>query len=96
MHVCPVAAKIPATAPLTALSRFASAKTMLGDFPPSSRLTPFDVLGRSRVEVGPGAIRARERDLSNQSVLDERLPRLRPNPVTTFTTPFGNPPARRA
>ena len=39
MHVWPVAAKIPATAPLTALSRFASAKTMLGDFPPSSRLT---------------------------------------------------------
>ena len=48
MQVCPVAAKIPATAPLTALSRFASANTMLGDFPPSSRLTR--LMSRAAVE----------------------------------------------
>ncbi len=39
MQVCPVAAKMPEIAPLTALSRLASSKTMLGDLPPSSRLT---------------------------------------------------------
>ena len=36
MQVWPVAAKMPAMTPLTALSRSASAKTMFGDLPPSS------------------------------------------------------------
>ena len=35
----PVAAKIPETTPLTACSRSASSKTMLGDLPPSSSVT---------------------------------------------------------
>ena len=35
-QVWPVAAKIPAMTPLTALSRSASGKTMFGDLPPSS------------------------------------------------------------
>ncbi len=39
MQVWPVAAKMPAMAPLTALSSCASSKTMLGDLPPNSRLT---------------------------------------------------------
>ena len=39
MQVWPPAAKIPATAPVAARSRSASSKTMLGDFPPSSRVT---------------------------------------------------------
>ncbi|MCY1538893.1 hypothetical protein D9M68_744560 [compost metagenome] len=39
MQVCPEAAKMPEMAPFTACSILASAKTMLGDLPPSSRVT---------------------------------------------------------
>ncbi len=39
MQVWPVAAKMPETAPFTALSRSASSNTMLADLPPSSRVT---------------------------------------------------------
>ncbi len=39
MQVWPVAAKMPETAPLTALSRLASSNTMLADLPPSSSVT---------------------------------------------------------
>jgi hypothetical protein len=38
-QVCPVAAKMPATAPLIALSMLASANTTLADLPPSSSVT---------------------------------------------------------
>ena len=41
MQVWPVAAKMPETAPATAASMLASSKMMLGDLPPSSRLTRF-------------------------------------------------------
>ena len=41
---------------------------------------PLDVPGRGRVQVGPGAVRAGERDLPNQGMLDERLSRLRTEP----------------
>jgi hypothetical protein len=39
MQVCPVAAKMPETTPLTALSITASLNTILADFPPSSSVT---------------------------------------------------------
>ena len=41
MQVCPVAAKMPDTAPLTAASRSASSNTMFGDLPPSSSVAFF-------------------------------------------------------
>ena len=48
MQVWPVAAKMPEMAPFTALSSFASAKTMLGDLPPSSRLTCLKLAAAAR------------------------------------------------
>ena len=41
MQVWPVAAKMPEMTPFTAFSSSASANTMFGDLPPSSRLTRF-------------------------------------------------------
>ena len=39
MQLCPLAAKMPAITPFTALSRSASAKTIFGDLPPISSVT---------------------------------------------------------
>ena len=41
VHICPVAPKMPETAPMQAWSRSASSNTMLGDLPPSSIDTRF-------------------------------------------------------
>jgi hypothetical protein len=41
MQVCPVAAKMPETAPAAAADKSASSNTMLGDLPPSSSETRF-------------------------------------------------------
>ena len=55
MQVWPVAAKIPDTAPLTASSMFASAKTIFGDLPPSSRLTRLKLFAASSLIARPVA-----------------------------------------
>ena len=39
MQVWPVAANMPDIAPMTAASKSASSKTILGDFPPNSKVT---------------------------------------------------------
>ena len=74
MQVWPEAAKIPAITPFTALLRSASAKISGGDLPPSSSETrAFRSAAASRDrEAGRG--RARERDLVDALVCDERLP----------------------
>ena len=46
-QLCPEAAKMPETTPFTACSRSASAKTMLGDLPPSSSVTVLKCLAAS-------------------------------------------------
>ena len=80
MQVWPVAAKIPATTPLAAASRSASAKTMFGDLPPSSSVTRARCVGGA---VHHGACRSpsrRERDLVDARVLDQRRARLGAEP----------------
>ena len=91
MQVCPVAAKIPATAPLTALSRFASANTMLGDLPPSSRLTRLMSFAAVEYRCAPVRSEPVNATLRTSGCSTSGCPASGPNPVTTFTTPFGNP-----
>jgi hypothetical protein len=43
LHVCPVAAKTPATTPLASASRSASGKTTWGDFDPQLEGDPVDL-----------------------------------------------------
>ena len=56
MHVCPVAAKMPEIAPLTASSKIQSSNTMLGDLPPSSSETFLKVLAASSLTRAPVAL----------------------------------------
>jgi hypothetical protein len=56
MQVCPVAAKMPDTAPLTASSRSASSNTMFGDLPPSSSPTFLKLSGRGLIDDRAGRI----------------------------------------
>ena len=90
MQVWPVAPKMPASAPTTALSRSASAKMMLGDLPPSSSVT-----GTSR-RPAAAAISRPTPGLPVKLTRSTRPPArsARPtlaSPVTTLTTPGGNP-----
>ena len=56
MQVCPVAAKMPEMAPLTASSRMQSSNTTLGDLPPSSSDTFLKVLAASSLTRAPVAV----------------------------------------
>src|SRR5579862_6584726 len=90
MQVWPVAPKMPASAPTTALSISASANTILGDLPPSSSVT-----GR-RLRPAMAAISRATAGLPVKltlSMLGEptsALPTLA-SPATTLITPGGNP-----
>ena len=80
MQVWPVAAKMPEIAPAAAASRSQSSNTMLGDLPPSSRVTRFMVLGGLRVDARAGDVRSGEGDLCDVRVIDEGGPRLLAQP----------------
>ena len=91
MQVWPVAANTPATTPPAAASRSASANTMCGDLPPSSKET------RARCEAAP-AITARpvevapvKATLSTPGCATSGAPASSPKPVTTLKTPGGKP-----
>ena len=72
MQVCPVAAKMPEITPFTALSMSASSKTMFGDLPPSSMADALQAARRRFVDALPGGVRAGERDLGDERMLDQR------------------------
>ena len=87
----PLAAKIPATTPFTALLILASAKIMLGDLPPSSRLiwARFCALFlTTALAPAPPPVKAIRR---TSGCLVNAAPVSAPNPVTTLTTPSGKP-----
>ncbi len=90
MHVCPVAAKIPATTPLVAASRSASANTMLGDLPPSSSETLARWSAASFITLVPVSVEPVNATLSTPSWRTSARPVSAP-PVTTLNTPGGNP-----
>src|SRR6266540_2167048 len=68
-HVCPAAAKIPASTPASACSRFASSNTMLGLLPPSSSMQ----LTRRWPARAAIARAAGERHFRDQRMIDERF-----------------------
>ena len=73
MQVWPVAAKMPDTTPLTALSRSASLNTILADLPPSSSVTGLMDLRRELVDALSGAVAAGEGDLRHMRMGDQAL-----------------------
>ena len=78
--------KTPATAPLTAASRSQSAKTMLGDLPPSSKRTRVMLRATDAAIALPIAVDPVNATLSTLGSLTSASPAATP-PVTTLKTP---------
>jgi hypothetical protein len=95
MQVWPVAAKTPATRPLAAASRSASAKTICGDFPPSSRVTRFRFATAACATLAPVAVDPVNAILSTPGCAASASPVVRSQPVTTLSTPAGSPASCR-
>ena len=76
MQVWPVAAKMPAMTPLAAASRSASANTMFGDLPPSSRLTRARWLAAPCITRAPVAVEPVNAILSTPGCSASGAPRL--------------------
>ena len=80
MHVCPVAANTPATTPLAAASRSASANTTCGDLPPSSRLTRARCPAAARMTAVPVAVEPVKATLSTPGCSASGAPASGPKP----------------
>src|SRR5258706_13178424 len=91
MQVCPVAAKIPDTAPLTASSMTASSNTMLGDLPPSSSPTFLKPRAAVSAMILPVVSDPVNVIFAVSGCSTSGMPASLPYPVTTLTTPAGKP-----
>src|SRR5579871_3812751 len=91
MQVCPDAAKIPAITPFIAASSGASSKTMLGDFPPSSSVSRARFCAVPRMMARAVSVPPVKLTLATPGWETSAAPACGPYPVTTFTTPSGNP-----
>src|SRR5919204_70178 len=80
----------PKSAPSTAASKSASAKKMLGDFPPSSREIFFSVAAAARMMLLPTSTLPVNAILSTSGCSTSAAPVAGP-PVTMLTTPDGRP-----
>src|SRR5258706_10158237 len=91
MQVCPVAAKIPDTAPLSASSMTASSNTMLGDLPPSSSPTFLKPRAAVSAMILPVVSDPVNVIFAVSGCSTSGMPASLPYPVTTLTTPAGKP-----
>ena len=91
MQVCPVAAKTPATSPLAAACRSASAKTTCGDLPPSSNVTGLRFSAAATATLRPVAVDPVNATLSTPGCAARWAPGAPVEEVTTLTTPSGMP-----
>src|SRR5678815_1231432 len=78
--------KTPKSAPSMAASKSASAKKMLGDFPPSSRVTRLTVSAASFTMILPTEADPVKAILFTSGCLTSGEPQVSPKPVMTFTT----------
>ena len=73
------------------LSRLASEKTILGDFPPSSKVTLLIVSAESLVTRIPALVDPVKDIISISLCLDIAVPTTSPTPLTRLKTPAGYP-----
>lgn len=78
----PLFQKMPQNAACNAASRFASAKTMLGDLPPSSIVRCFIVAAPVRAMPWPTPVLPVKATLSMRGSFTSASPRLPPGPVS--------------
>ena len=90
-HDCPVERKAEWTAIVSALSRSASSKMMCGDFPPHSRVIRFRLLAAIRMISWAVVNSPVTVILLTFGCIARAAPTSSPLPVTTLTTPAGNP-----
>ncbi|MCY1175899.1 hypothetical protein D9M73_161570 [compost metagenome] len=90
-QLCPDAAKIPDTTPLAAASRSASAKTILGDLPPSSRSHRASRAAAIWLTALPDSVPPVKLIRATLGSRTKASPTSFPNPVTTLITPGGKP-----
>src|SRR5713226_9390637 len=83
--------KTPNRAPSIAASKSASAKKILGDFPPSSSVTRFTVSDACFTMILPTAAEPVKAILLTSGCWTSGAPQVSPNPVIMFTTPGGRP-----
>ena len=84
--------KTPKSAPSIAASKSASAKKMLGDLPPSSRVTRLTVSAACLTMIFPDGGAASEGDLVHVGCCTSGAPQVSlSKPVTMLTTPGGRP-----
>ncbi len=91
MHVCPAAAKMPAMTPIAAFETSASSKTMFGLFPPSSRVEPMNRPAVAEAMADPVRVDPVKEIFASFGLSTSACPASAPRPVTTLTTPAGNP-----
>src|SRR3954452_165198 len=82
---------MPDTAPVTASSRLASSNTTFGDLPPSSSPTFLKFRAAVSLMILPVASDPVNAILRVRGCSTSGIPTSLPYPVTTFTTPAGNP-----
>src|SRR5579863_635438 len=87
--------KTPNSAPSTAASQSASAKKMLGDLPPSSSVTRFNVSAALFTIIFPTAALPVNATLSTPGCATSAAPAVSPNPLMMLTTPGGKPTSSR-
>src|SRR4030088_329642 len=81
----------PNSAPSIAALQYCIGNKMLGDLPPSSSVTRFTVSAASFTMILPTAAEPVKAILFTSGCLTRGEPQVSPNPVITFTTPFGSP-----
>ena len=82
---------MPATMPIEAEAMSASAKTMFGDLPPSSRVALMNRSPQTRPISAPVAVLPVNDIFCTRRSDTRGLPASAPKPVTTLTTPGGKP-----
>ncbi len=95
-HTSPWLPKMPQALPGMASARSASAKTMLGLFPPSSRVTRFSESAQVRMMCWPIALEPVKLILSTSGCSSRGWPASGPRPVSTLSTPAGTPASSAA
>jgi hypothetical protein len=94
-QVCPEFMNDVPRSAASVTSRSASSSTIAADFPPSSRVTGMSRSPQLRAMMRPAAVDPVKAILSTPGCLTSASPVSRP-PVTTLTTPGGNPTASTA
>ena len=96
VHIWPALLKTAIAAVGTAMSRLASAKTMLADFPPSSSETRLRLPAAARTIAWPVAVEPVKATLSTSACSASAAPTVDPLPVTMLTTPGGRSSSARS